>query len=222
MAETPTPPGPFGLRGFWKRRSKWGKAGLIIGAIFIALIAIAIAVPAPDDSENPSTQVAERDETTEPATTEQASTDEEQTDDGDTGRMSEGEYDGFTLFVTEVDEEIDQFSTGVQRCGLLFQAGELGNALECMDDAYSGFQDKVDLASVTVDDLRDDVAKECLETINRYQKRLNAFAAYVGSLHETATTLQARRFLRLGKAAQRQSLRYAAARELALVACEPQ
>jgi hypothetical protein len=234
--ETPTPPQPGGLRGFWKRRSKWGKAGIIIGAVFVALIAIGLAVPAPDDSENTSAQVADEETTTEPTTTEETTTEpdptteettteeaaEEEADDGDTGRMSESEYDEFNLFLTEVDEEIEQFGTGLQRCGVLFGAGELAAALECMDDAYSGFQEKVDFANITVDDLRDDVAKECLETMNAYQRRLNTFAAYVASLHETATNLQARKFARLSKAATRQRVAYNTARNLALAACEPQ
>ena len=47
----------------------------------------------------------------------------------------------------------------MQKCGVLFQAFQLADASDCLDEAYSGFQDKVDFALFTIDDLRGDVAK---------------------------------------------------------------
>jgi hypothetical protein len=231
-SEVPNPPPQrSGLRGFWSRRSKWGKTGLIAGAILLVFFVIGLAVPTSSELENTADVETQ---TTEPTTTEEATTEAEpttseeapaeepeETDDGDTGRMSEGEYDSFNLFLTEVDEEIDQFANGIQRCGLLFQALELAAALECMDEAYSGFEEKVSFANVTVDDLRNDVAKDCLEALNVYQDRLNRFAAFVDNLYQSATNLQPKKFTRLSNRAERQTLRYVAAKGLALISCEP-
>jgi hypothetical protein len=202
--ETPTPPQSPGLRGFWERRSKWGKAGLIIGpAVVVALIAIGLAVPALDESENTSAQVAEQAD--------------------DTGRLNEDEFGWFAVFLGWLDKEIDQLETALPRCAVLFRASRLAAASECVDDAYHGFGRRVSFVNVTVDHFRDDedVAKRCLEAMNAYQKRLIMFDAYVASLQRAGTNLQAETFIRLGTQATRQARAYRTARDAALLACEP-
>jgi hypothetical protein len=214
------------LRGFWKRRSWIGKTAIIVGAVLVVLVAIGLAVPATDNSDNKSAAATTEAVTTTPAgTTEEAATTPEATtqeaSDEDTGRMSEREFEEFSGALTEVDQEVQQFATTMQKCGVLFQALQLADASDCVDEAYSGFEDKVSFASFTVDDLNDDVAKECLQTMSAYGTRLNRFGNYVANLHEAGANLQAEKFLRIAKRAKKETRRYAAARDLALIACAP-
>jgi hypothetical protein len=229
--ETPTPPQSGGLRGFWARRSKWGKAEIIIGAVATALVAIGLAVPALDDSANTSAQVADEETTSEEASEDTATepdptTEEavEEGDDGGTGRMSRGEYAWFTVFLGWLDEEIDQLETTLPKCAVRFQAFQLAAASECVDQAYHGFGRRVGFVNVTVNDLRDDedVAKQCLEALNAYQKRLNSFDAFVELLHRAGANLQAERFTRIRRQATGQARAYRTARDAALLTCEPQ
>jgi hypothetical protein len=227
-SDTPPPPSPkpSRLRGFWGRRSRKGKILLVVGGLLLALLIIGLAVPA-EDSEEPVAQVAGQSvETTEPATTEEATTEEAATEetadeDEDTGRMSEGEFEFFSNALTEVDEEIDQFATTMGRCGVLFQALEVAEGSECVDEAYSGFEDKALLAYAEADDLKDDVAKDCLTALTRYQERLERFATYVGNLHEAGANLQTARFIKISKRARAETARYATARDVALLQCSP-
>jgi hypothetical protein len=229
--ETPTPPQSGGLRGFWARRSKWGKAVIIIGAVATALVAIGLAVPALDDPENTSAQVADEETTTEEATedtaTEPDPTTEEavaEGDDGGTGRMSRSEHAWFAVFVRWLNEEIDQLETALPECAVLFRASPLAAASECLDDAYHGFGRRFSFVDVTVDDLRDDgdVAKQCLAAMNAYQERLNSFDAFVERLHRAGANLQAERFTRIRRQATGQVRAYRTARDAALLTCEPQ
>lgn len=233
--ETPTPPQSSGLRGFWKRRSKWGKAGLIIGpAVLVALIAIGLAVPALDESENTAAQVADEEATEPPTateeatsetgpTTEEATTEEVPEQADDTGRLNEDEFGWFTVFLGWLDKEIDQLETALPRCAVLFRASRLAAASECVDDAYHGFGRRAGFVNVTVEHFRDDqdVAKRCLAAMNAHHKRLIRFAAYVTSLQRAGTNRQAETFIRLGRKATRQARAYRTARDAALLACEP-
>jgi hypothetical protein len=219
--ETSTPPQSSGLRGFWERRSKLGKAGLIFGpAVFVALIAIGLAMPALDESENTSAQVTDDEATKPPTTTEEATTAEHA---DDTGRLSESEFRWFTVFLGWLDEEVDQLETALPKCAVLFHASRLAAASECVDDGYHGFGRRVSFVNVTVDDLRDDedVANRCLEAMNAYQKRLLLFDAYVASLQQAGTNLQAEKFIRIRRQATQQARAYRTARDAALLACEP-
>jgi hypothetical protein len=213
--KTPTPPQSGGLRGFWWRRSKWGKAALIIAAVATALVAIGLAVPALDDSGKTSARVADEESTTAEAV--------EERDDG-TGRMSRREYAWFTVFLGWLDEEIDQLETTMPKCALRFRAFLLATASECVDRAYHGFGRRVGFVNVTVDDLRDDedVAQQCLEAMNAYQKRLNRFDAFIERLYRAGANLQAERFTRIGRQATGQARAYRTARDAALLTCGPQ
>jgi hypothetical protein len=233
--ETSTPPQSSGLRGFWERRSKLGKAGLIIGpAVLVALIAIGLAMPALDESENTSAQVTDEEATESPTATEEATTETDPTTEeasteagaehaDDTGRLSESEFRWFTVFLGWLDEEVDQLETALPKCAVLFHASRLAAASECVDDGYHGFGRRVSFVNVTVDDFRDDedVANRCLEAMNAYQKRLIMFDAYVASLQQAGTNLQAEKFIRIRRQATRQARAYGTARDAALLACEP-
>jgi hypothetical protein len=232
--ETPTPR-PSGLRGFWERRSKRGKAGLIIGtAVFVALIPIGLAMPAFDESENTSAQVADEEATEPPTATEEATTETDPTTEeatteaaaeqaDDIGRLNEDEFGWFTVFLGWLDKEIDQLETTLPECAVLFHASRLAAASECVDDAYHGFGRRAGFVNVTVEHFRDDedVAKRCLAAMNAYQKRLIMFDAYVASLQRAGTNRQAEIFIRLGRKATRQAKAYRTARDAALLACEP-
>lgn len=141
----------------------------------------------------------------------------------DAGRLSEPEFRWFTVFLGWLDEEVDQLETALPECAVLFQASQLAAASECVDDASHGLARRVGFVNVTVDDLRDDedVANRCLEAMNAYQKRLVMFDAYVASLQQAGTNLQAEKFIRISRQATRQARAYGTARDAALLACEP-
>lgn len=136
--------------------------------------------------------------------------------------MSDGEFEQFSNALNEVDQEIQQFGTTLQKCGVLFQALQLADGSDCVDEAYSGFEDKVSFALFTANDLKDDVANGCLQAMTAYKARLNRFAAYVSNLHEAGSNLQAKEFLRISPRAGQETRRYAAARDVSLIACAPQ
>jgi endonuclease YncB( thermonuclease family) len=64
---------PSRLRQFWKSRGRPGQIGIIVAAIFLSLVVVALAIPAPDDSHEPAVEAVEDAEASpEPATTEAA------------------------------------------------------------------------------------------------------------------------------------------------------
>jgi hypothetical protein len=183
-----------------------------------------------DDDTDMGTQGATLPPTaTEEATTETDPTHEEATTEAaegradDTGRMSESEFKWFTVFLGWLDEEVDQLETALPKCAVLFHASRLAAASECVHDAYHGFGRRVSFIDATVDHLRDDedVAKRCLAAMNGYQKRLIMFDAYVASLQQAGTNLQAEKFIRISRRATRQARAHRTARDAALLACEP-
>ena len=53
------------MRGFWRHRSRRGKALLIVGAVFVLLIVVGVLVPAEENDEaTPATTTAEEQPTT--------------------------------------------------------------------------------------------------------------------------------------------------------------
>jgi endonuclease YncB( thermonuclease family) len=76
MAETPPPQRPSRLRAFWSRRSWKGKAGIIVGAVVLALVVIGVAAPPEEKPESESSPAAATSEqpTTGTTTTAEATT----------------------------------------------------------------------------------------------------------------------------------------------------
>ena len=100
MAETPPPQRPSRLRAFWSRRSWKGKAGIIVGAVVLALIVIGVAAPPEDKPESESSPAAATGEqpTTGTTTTGEATTEAapppvlvSRVIDGDTVDLDSGE-----------------------------------------------------------------------------------------------------------------------------------
>jgi hypothetical protein len=211
-------------RRFWSERSWKGKTAIVVGIVLLVLIVIGIAVPAPDDSEKTSAEATSPTTTSAPATTSEAATTQEAADttDEDTGRMSDGEFQQFSNALTEVDQEIQQFATTLRKCAVLFQAFELADGSKCMDEGYSGFEDKASLALFTANDLKDDVAKDCLDATRTYTMAINRFANYLSAFHAAGANLQVANFRRLSKKARTETIRYRTLRELAERACSPQ
>jgi hypothetical protein len=135
--------------------------------------------------------------------------------------MSDTEFEQFSGAVAEVDDELGQFGTTLQRCGVLLQAFELEAASECVGEAYSGIEEDVGAALFVSDDLQGDVAKDCLTSLTAYEDRLNRYANYVSAVHAAGENLQFDQFNRLAKRAVRQSRAYANARDAALLDCAP-
>ena len=224
------------MRDWWSRRGRPGQIALIILAVYVVLLVggtIALAASdsggdAPDGAAPETTTVeatTEEATTSEEATTEEATTQETTTQDEagdeDTGRMSDAEFEQFSGAVAEVDDELSQFGSTLQRCGVLLQALEFADASECVGEAYSGIEEDVGFALFTSDDLKDDVAEGCLKSLTAYENRLNHYANYVSSLHAAGENLQFRAFNRLAKRARKEAQAYASVRDVTLLDCVP-
>jgi hypothetical protein len=67
------------MRGWWARRSRWAKIGLIVLAVVVLLTIVGALLPAEDASDEASQETTTEDTTTEEATTEEETTTEEAT-----------------------------------------------------------------------------------------------------------------------------------------------
>jgi endonuclease YncB( thermonuclease family) len=92
MEEIPPPPRPSRLRAFWSARSRKGKAGIVVGAIILALVAIGYAAPS---ENNDGTQDI-------PTTASETRIREGSTVGGTTTETETVEPPPVTLFVSEV------------------------------------------------------------------------------------------------------------------------
>lgn len=85
---------------------------------------------------------------------------------GDTGRMSEGEFSMASTLVEDLDGEISDYREKTSsRCAVLVSALEVAEALECVDDAYSGVEDSFGATAYGLGELEADVAKKCLKAL---------------------------------------------------------
>jgi hypothetical protein len=208
------------IREFWGRRSWKGKTAIIGGLVVAALLLIGILAPAPDEGgadtvAQATTTVAE---TTAPATTEE---EVEVAKPEDTGRMSENEYDTFRRVQSEVVDESLQFSEEVQACAVIGQTGDLPGFRDCIDEAYSGFEEDAQTAYAVAQDTLNDVDKQCKRALNSYMIVLNDFAEAVSAVHESGRLLQFAELTAASNRLPRQSKRYAKFATNALLACEP-
>src|SRR5215218_564009 len=151
-----------GLRAFWQRRSRWGKALLIVAAVFVGLIALGVAFgedePTAEATVRTATETVERES---PPPPEPEPPPAPQPAPPDSGRMSEGELDSFRSAQAKVVDEALQFTAGVEKCSVIGQAGQLAEFSDCMDESYSGFEEDVSQGDFVAEDYLDDTAKQC-------------------------------------------------------------
>ena len=172
-------------------RPKWAQIVSWIVVAFVALGIIGSATGGSDQSSSPSTSTPTS--TSAPTGVSSAPT-STASQPVDTGRMSDGEYQQFTDAVDGVQSETNQFATGAHKCGVIASTGDLAAFSSCMDDAYSGFNDKAVFASSQVQDLEGNVAKQCLIHLRRYSRRLDGLAGVTKLVHDAGANLQVGRF----------------------------
>jgi hypothetical protein len=240
MTEPTGPPPDAGqqrpsVRAFWRRRSWKGKTGIIVGAVFVALILIGLLAPAPDESSDVGpTQAATTEAaattsaptttaqtTTAQATTQEAETETRAAEPSDTGRLSESEFATFQRAHQEVVDESLQFTNEVQACAVIGQSGDFAGFRECNDSAYAGFEEDADAALFTANDLLDDAAKKCRAALNSYVKVLTDYSATVKTAYEVGNRLDFDAMTIVYPRLPVQSRRYAKFSLNALRACEP-
>ena len=135
--------------------------------------------------------------------------------------MSDDEYATLHAADNKMQRELAQIAKGFQRCGVLMQALEVAAALECADEAYSGFPGGYDLVEYAHSDLLDDVAKGCKRALNRWLARAKALDRAVTGVYEGFTTLEGARVTALSRRMDRIVAQYAVARATVLRACSP-
>lgn len=91
----------------------------------------------------------------------------------DTGRMSDGEWDMAKGYVDRVNEEISQYGEGGPRCVTIYVAGQMAEALDCVDKAYGGLEEGFGYASSSLDGMKGDVGKVCRKSLVKAQTFLD-------------------------------------------------
>lgn len=87
---------------------------------------------------------------------------------GDTGRMSEGEWQTASDAVQGLNHEIADYRNKVaDRCRLLLEGGEIKDTLDCLGEAFDGVEGQAGLTFQTLDDMKGDVAKKCRTSVVR-------------------------------------------------------
>jgi hypothetical protein len=173
---------------WYKRKIVW-----IPAAIFVGLLIIGLLAPS-DKKEEPVVATQTQTFTGKsaidpPATTQVEKPAPPKPEDADTGRMSEGEYDLMRADIYEMNSEISAFRNQVAgECVALANAGELSATFDCVDEAYSGVQEDADSLMFTLDDLRGDVAKKCLKSVEIALDRVERIALVSGALVESIKT----------------------------------
>lgn len=183
-------------------------------AVIAASLVVLLLVPACAEEESGGdSPAAEEDTTTE---------DEgEGGDSGDTGRMSETEFEMFSAHDTKLTEELQAWSSGYATCATIGQTGDLAGFRDCIEEEWEGVEDAALVAYGNAEDTYDDVAKQCLKRLRGYATQVDR--VYSQNLHayETAQALNfdavAEAFGPLGRVATR----YARSSVATHAACEP-
>ncbi len=139
----------------------------------------------------------------------------------DTGRMSDTEFDQLMGAHQELVDESLEYSNDIQACSVIGQTGDLVGFRDCVDDAYSGFDEDVGFAVYTADDLVDDTAKQCQGALRSYAKITRAYQATVALTYDVANRLAFDEFEAAFGALGPASRQYGKFSTNALTACQP-
>jgi hypothetical protein len=144
-----------------------------------------------------------------------------ETVDGDTGRMSQGEFDRLTQYDEKFASELQDWSSGYATCSQIGLAGDLAGFRDCIKEAWDGVEGAGLLAYDNATDTFDDVGNTCLAKLRAYSKRVDQVYSANLAAHDDARaldfdaiTLDFKRLPRLAK-------RYAAASLSVRDACNP-
>jgi hypothetical protein len=161
------------------------------------------------------------DTATQPGTaTENAATENTETS-GDTGRMSEGEFDTLTSYDEKFASELQDWSSGYATCAKIGQAGDLAGFRDCIKDAWDGVEGAGLLAYSNATDTFDDVAKGCLTALRTYSRRVDAVYTRNKGAYEAARALDTAAMTAAFKGLPKIAKRYANASLAVRDACEP-
>lgn len=181
----------------------WGLIKSIGGVIVLIIIAVAIFSGGGKKEEK----------TTAPASA--------QSGHADSGRMSQGEFTSFRDAHQGVVDEGLQFSEGLQKCAVIGSAGELAAFSDCVDESYSGFEDKAGYADFTAQDLLDDTGRTCRAALVSYRVVLNDLTRTLGDIHRAGSLLQVDAMAAEAPEMAREARRYGKFAGNALRACKP-
>jgi hypothetical protein len=176
-----------------KKLKRWHKIVLGVVGVFIVLGIIGALAGGGDDDGDQAGNEPRREQPAGSTTTERQpapAAEKPAADDGDTGRMSQTEWEQARDAIFDVNGELRDYRQQVsERCSLMVQAMQVAEALDCIDDAYSGVEDKMALAYADLDDLQGDVAKKCLRAVEIATNVVNTplFQAAAASHRELAS-----------------------------------
>jgi hypothetical protein len=155
-----------------------------VGAAFVVMILIGVAVGPAEDEKSASTTrsstggsglLDSAGAAAQPTTAAAPAPAPEPTpEDVDTGRMSDGEFELSSRAVDQANEEILAYGDALGgECAALFSALEAAAAIKCVKDGYDGVEG--DLAGVVaqMESVRGDVAKQCRRSVDRLYKVAN-------------------------------------------------
>jgi hypothetical protein len=201
-------------KAIWDQRSRRGKIAIAVVMGVLVLAVIGTAFPSEDTTSGDTTSTESSPVAPHTATSGGP-------DSSDSGRMSETEYEQFALAQSEVIDESLQFGEEVQKCSQIGLAGQVAEFSTCMDEAYSGFEEDVNLAGYIATDTLDDVADRCRAALNSYTTVLSDYAATVKAMHRAGSLLQFDRLAAASDALPGAAKRYSKFATNALSACNP-
>lgn len=193
--------------------SKKKKVVLWVAGAFVALIVLA-AIFGETPEEEAAGDETRTEQTTAPA--KPAAKPE------DTGRMSQGEFDRYMMWVRDVRKEQGQLADASPKCGVLIQAMELAEASECLDDAFDGLDVSMQVLSDTLAGLEDDVAKKCLVAVRQMKQATDGYANATTAAQQAGKNLQFDEFIAIADDAANQSTRFDARHNAMLAECQPE
>jgi hypothetical protein len=194
---------------------KHGHAALAVIAAILVVSPVSACAEEGDMADSPAAEAEEA--TTDEATTEEA----ESEDDGDTGRMSDGEFQMFSDYDSKFADELEQWSGGYATCATIGQAGDLAGFRDCIDEEWEGVEDAGLLAYSNAEDTYDDVAKQCLARLRGYARQVDRVYTQNSNAYEAAKALDLEAISTVFAPLARAATRYGRASVNAHTACEP-
>lgn len=140
----------------------------------------------------------------------------------DTGRMSDTEFDTWSMFADDATTEFQQFGEILGgKCAVLAGAGDLNGFSTCVEDAYGGVEDDAFQAINATDDVKGDTAKACRKALSRYRRATVKLGTIVQQVDRAGENLDVSGINFWAKQVPKVSNVYGAAYQQARVLCTP-
>lgn len=143
------------------------------------------------------------------------------TEPPDTGRMSEGEFATFTRYHEKLIAETLEWSEGAGPCATIGQTGDLAGFRDCIEEAWSGFEDAALLAHSNAQETLNVVAKTCRKRLQKYAQVTNKLYAANKTAYEVAHALDFDLMIVAFRALPPAAKQYARVSANTLTQCEP-